>query len=239
MKRIDGRSPEQLREIAITSNLFEYAPGSVLFSIGKTKILCAVTLDEGVPPFLRGKGAGWLTAEYAMLPASTPTRTSRESLAYKRNGRCVEISRMIGRSLRSVVDLSGFGERTIMVDCDVLQADGGTRCGAICGAQAALNLAIAHWLDLRIITKNPLKDQLAAVSVGVDDGNALLDLNAYEDNNIDTDVNFVLTAGGEIVEIQATAEKEPVSWKQFEQMSVLAKKGVAQLSKAIVSATVS
>ena len=237
MKRADGREINQLRNLTLTKNIFEYAPGSVLFEMGKTKVLCAVTLTENVPPFLRGKGTGWLTAEYSLLPASTITRTFRESSSFKRNGRSVEISRIIGRALRSIVDLSQFGENTITIDCDVLQADGGTRCAAICGAQAALNLAVKHWLDSKFIKQTIIKDQVAAVSTGVYDGTALLDLNAFEDNNIDSDFNFILTDKNEIVEIQGTAELGTVSWVQFDAMRELAVQGTKELSSFIKEQT--
>lgn len=233
MKRADGRALDQLRELKITKGIFEYAPGSVLFETGKTKVLCAVTLAEGVPHFLRGKGTGWLTAEYSLLPASTITRSQRESSSFKRNGRSVEISRILGRALRSVVDLTYFGENTIMVDCDVLQADGGTRCAAICGAQAALNLAVQYWLDVKFIERSIIKNQVAAVSTGAFDGTAILDLNAFEDNNIDSDFNFILTDHDEIVEIQGTAELGTVSWQQFDEMRALAQKGTQELCSFI------
>ncbi len=233
MKRADGRTVNQLRDLKLTSHMYEYAPGSVLFEIGRTKILCAVTMSEGVPPFLRGKGKGWLSAEYALLPASTVTRSQRESSSFKRNGRSVEISRIIGRALRSVVDLSLFGENSIMVDCDVLQADGGTRCAAICAAQAALNLAVQYWLDVKFIKKSIIKNQVAAISAGVFDGVSLLDLNAFEDNNIDSDFNFILTDQNKIVEIQGTAELGTVSWVQFDEMRALAQKGVEELCSFI------
>jgi len=237
MKRVDGRSVDQLRELSLKQNVFEYAPGSVLFEMGKTKVLCAVTLTGGVPHFLRGKGTGWLTAEYALLPASTVTRVSRETSSFRRNGRSIEISRLIGRSLRSVVDLSRFGEHTITVDCDVLQADGGTRCAAICGAQAALNLAVNYWLDVKFIEKTILKNQVAAVSTGVYEGTPLLDLNAFEDNNIDSDFNFVLTDNNEVVEIQGTAELGTVSWKQFDDMRLLAQNATKELCSFIRNET--
>ncbi|HBR70227.1 TPA: ribonuclease PH [Candidatus Dependentiae bacterium] len=237
MKRADGRALDQLRELKITKGIFEYAPGSVLFEIGKTKVLCAVTLAEGVPPFLRGKGTGWLTAEYALLPAATVTRSPRESSSFKRNGRSIEISRILGRALRSVVDLSRFGENTIMVDCDVLQADGGTRCAAVCGAQSALNLAVQYWLDVKFIEQSIIKNQVAAVSTGAFDGTAILDLNAFEDNNIDSDFNFILTDHDEIVEIQGTAELGTVSWQQFDEMRALAQKGIQELCSFIKERT--
>ncbi len=239
MKRSDGRNADQLRPLVLTQDIYEYAPGSVLFCLGRTKILCAVTLAEGVPNFLRGSGSGWLTAEYAMLPAATLERTQRESLSFKRNGRSVEISRIIGRVLRTVVDLSRFGEFTITVDCDVLQADGSTRSAAICAAQAALNLAVTHWLDVQVIQKTILKTQLSAVSAGIYDGEPILDLCALEDNNVQTDFTFVLTNDARIVEIQGTAEHDAISWQQFTQLHELACKGTRQLCEYIKKQTMS
>lgn len=236
MKRADGRLADQLRTIKITAGVFEYAAGSVLFEQGGTKILCAVNLTESVPLFLRNKGRGWLTAEYALLPASTVVRTPRELSGGKRDGRAVEISRLIGRSMRSVVDISGIGERTITIDCDVLQADGGTRCAAICAAQAALNVADKRWLEAGIIKKSIIKIPLAAVSAGVTDKHVLLDLNASEDNNVLGDFNFVLTQMGDIVELQGTAELGVISWAQFEELRAVAHKGVQELC-AIIAET--
>lgn len=237
MKRPDGRKAHQLRPVAITQDIFENAPGSVLFSLGRTKVLCAVTMTQGVPPFMRGQGKGWLTAEYAMLPASTVDRTPREMSSLKRNGRNVEISRIIGRALRSIVDMEKFGEYTITIDCDVLQADGSTRCAAICGAQAALNLAIKHWLDVQVIQKSIIKTQIAAVSAGVFEGEPLLDLCAFEDNNIQSDFNFIMTEDGHLVEVQGTAETAVVTWEQFVQLHDLARKGAAQLCEYIKKQT--
>ena len=229
MYRVDGRTAEQLRPLSLTKNVFDHADGSVLFSIGKTQVLCAVSLNEGVPVFLRGKGEGWLTAEYALLPASTSVRSPREQLLGKRNGRSVEISRLVGRVLRSIVNLKQLGEFTLTIDCDVLNADGGTRCAAICGAQAALNLAIHRWLDAGIIKKSILTTQLAAISTGIQNGTVLLDLNAQEDNTIESDFNFVLTSDNAIIEIQGTAEQKVVSWDKFDAMRTLAHQGVDQL----------
>lgn len=237
MKRSDGRKAGQIRPVAITKDVFEYAPGSVLFSQGRTKILCAVSLNEGVPPFMRGQGKGWLSAEYAMLPAATVERTQREATSFRRSGRSIEISRIIGRVLRAIVDLSKLGEFTITVDCDVLQADGSTRCAAICGAQAALNLAVQHWLDVQVIQKTILKGQVAAVSAGIYDGEPIVDLCALEDNNIQSDFSFVLTDNQQVVEIQGTAESEAISWEQFMQLHELARKGVAQLCEHIKKQT--
>lgn len=237
MKRVDGREVNQIRELRLTTGIFEYAAGSVLFEIGKTKILCAVTLSEGVPHFLRGKGNGWLTAEYALLPASTTSRSPREFSSFKRSGRSVEISRIIGRSLRSVVNLNKFGEYTIAIDCDVLQADGGTRCAAICAAQAAMNLADRYWQEVQLIKQSIIKNQVAAISTGVYEGTALLDLSAFEDNNIDSDFNFVLTESDEIVEIQGTAETGTVAWSQFDLMRDLAQQGTQEIISFIKDKT--
>ena len=233
MYRIDGRTAEQLRPLSLTKNIFTHADGSVLFCAGKTQVLCAVSLTEGVPVFLRGKGDGWLTAEYALLPASTSVRSPRDQFMGKRNGRSVEISRLVGRALRCVVNLKQLGELTITIDCDVLNADGGTRCAAICGAQAALNLAVHNWLDAGIIKKSPLISQLAAISAGVHNGSVLLDLDAQEDNAVESDFNFVLTSDNAIVEIQGTAEQKAVTWVKFDAMRALASNGVDQLCKFI------
>lgn len=237
MYRVDGRTAEQLRPLSLTKNIFTHADGSVLFCVGKTQVLCAVSLTEGVPVFLRGKGEGWLTAEYALLPASTSVRSPRDQFMGKRNGRSVEISRLIGRVLRCAVNLKQLGEFTITIDCDVLNADGGTRCAAICGAQAALNLAIHNWLDAGVIKKSPLTAQLAAISAGVQNGTVLLDLDAQEDNTIESDFNFVLTSDNTIVEIQGTAEQKTVSWDKFDAMRALASKGVEQLCAFISKET--
>lgn len=239
MMRSGGRLPDQLRSLAITQNIFEYADGSVLFEQGNTKILCAVTRSKDVPSFMRGKGKGWLTAEYALLPASTPIRSSREAVIGKRNGRVVEISRLIGRALRCVVDLELFGEYTITVDCDVLQADGSTRCAAICAAQAALNLANNRWLKTGVIAKSIVTAQVAAVSVGLEDcgDKVLLDLDAQEDNGIGGDFNFVLTNDNNVVEIQGTAEQQPIQWRHFDEMRLMAAAGIKKLCAFISEQT--
>lgn len=237
MIRTDGRTPEQLRAIKLDPEIFAHADGSVLFSLGKTQVLCAVNLTKDVPAFMRGKNNSWLTAEYALLPAATNQRTTRESVSGKRQGRSVEISRLIGRVLRCCVDLDGIGEYTITIDCDVLNADGGTRCAAICGAQAALNLAMHYWLEAGIFKKSILKTQVAAVSAGSHDGVILLDLDAAEDNNIHDDFNFVFTHDNTIIEIQGTAEQKPISWQQFDDMRTLAYGGVKQLCEFIVQHT--
>lgn len=235
MKRSEGRAYNQLRKVTISYNAFGYAAGSVLFGLGKTKVLCTVTLQPNVPSFLKGKKMGWLTAEYAMLPTATTVRTVRDSCSVKKNGRAIEISRLIGRSLRSTVDLTTIGERTIFVDCDVLQADGGTRAACVTGSFLALEVAQKRWLEHELI-KNPiLTNAVAAISVGVKDGKPLLDLDFNEDSSIDADFNFVLTRSGAIIEMQGAAEASPVSWEQFEAMRTLAQQGVDELFTIVSS----
>lgn len=215
LQRTDGRGLNQMRDIRITYNVFEYAAGSVLFELGKTKVLCAVTLQQGVPPFLKGKRVGWLTAEYAMLPAATNSRSARESELGRRNGRSVEISRFIGRSLRTIVDLNKIGERTIIIDCDILQADGSTRTACITAASLALEQAQKQWLASGIISTPILLDSVAAVSIGLRDGNLLVDLNFEEDSSIDADFNIVLTRSGNFIEIQGAAERCSYTFEQL------------------------
>ncbi len=227
--RNNNRQHNQLRTIKISYNVFGYAPGSVLFELGNTKILCTVTIATGVPPFLKGTKTGWLTAEYAMLPNSGHTRAIRESSQAKRNDRAVEISRLIGRSLRAVVDLSIIGERTIFVDCDVLQADGSTRTASITGACLALKMAIKNWLVTGELSRDILTEDVAAISVGITNNQPLLDLDYDEDSQIDADYNFVLTKSGSIIEIQGSAEKGTISWDQFEQLKALAIQGNKKL----------
>lgn len=227
--RSGGRGLDQLRRLNITYDVFNYAAGSVLFELGNTKVLCAISMQQGVPHFLRGKKAGWLTAEYSLLPASTPIRTIRESTANKRSGRNIEISRLIGRSLRSIVDLSHIGENTIFVDCDVLQADGGTRTACITGAFIALKAAVDKWIYNGIIKNSIIKDELAAVSVGITRGKSMLDLDFIEDSATQADFNFVLTRSGKIVEIQGAAEQSPISWDQYSVIKSLAIKGANDL----------
>ncbi|MGB8367149.1 MAG: ribonuclease PH [Candidatus Babeliales bacterium] len=226
--RHDGRLNNQLRPISFVYNIFEYRAGSVFFELGKNKILCSITLQNNVPIFLRGKNTGWLTAEYAMLPASTMVRTQRESQVRK-NGRSIEISRFIGRSLRSVVDVSVLGERTVIVDCDIIQADGGTRTACVTAAYLALQYAQEKWLQSKKIEKPFLRDGIVGVSVGILNDEPMLDLDYAEDSNIDADFNFVITQSGMVVEIQGNAEKKPISWSLFENMRLLAIEGAKQL----------
>jgi ribonuclease PH len=228
-KRKDGRTPNQLRQVSLSYGIYESAAGSILFEMGKTKIICAVSLQNGVPQFLRGKGAGWLTAEYALLPMSTTTRTQRESSTGKKDGRSIEIARFIGRCFRTIADLSILGERTITIDCDVLQADGGTRTASITAAYLALAKAQDKWLKARIIDKPFITETIAALSVGIVNDRALLDLNYEEDSIASADFNFVLTESGKVIEMQGGAESAPISWEQFEEIRRMACDGVANL----------
>lgn len=227
--RADNRAYNQLRSLKVTYDMYAYAAGSVLFEIGNTKVLCAVTLQHGVPHFLRGKKTGWLTAEYSLLPASTPIRTVREVSANKRSGRTIEISRLIGRALRAIVDLNQIGEQTIFVDCDVLQADGGTRTACITGAYLALRAAQERWLSEGKINQALLNDELVALSVGLHGTTPLLDMDFAEDSATDADFNYVLTRSGRVVEIQGSAEKMPLQWEQCEQMRLLALQGAQEM----------
>lgn len=227
--RAGNRAPDSLRSLKVTYDVFSYAAGSVLFEVGRTKVLCAVTLQNGVPHFLRGKRRGWLTAEYALLPVSTPIRTVREVTSNKRNGRTIEISRLIGRALRTVSNLQVFGEQTVFIDCDVLQADGGTRTACITGAFLALRAAEAVWKERGIIPYGFIKDDLAAISVGVNSQGAYLDMDFAEDSTIDSDFNFVLTRSGKVVEVQGTSEREPVMWEDFELARSYALKGSQEI----------
>ncbi|HLW72595.1 MAG TPA: ribonuclease PH [Candidatus Babeliales bacterium] len=227
--RNDKRTPDQLRPVSFSRGIYEFAAGSFLFEMGKTKVLCAVSLQNGVPQFLRGKGTGWLTAEYALLPTSTMTRTQRDSMLVRKDGRAVEIARFIGRCFRSIVDLSTIGERTITIDCDVLQADGGTRTAAITGSFLSLAMAQEKWLQTRVITKPIIKEKITAVSVGVVNDNVLLDLNYEEDSAATADFNFVITQTDKIIEMQGGAESAPLSWEMFEQVRVMARHGAQQL----------
>lgn len=234
MKRNDGRQANELRRISVTYGIYEYALGSVLFELGKTKILCAVTVQSSVPPFVRGQSSGWLTAEYALLPASTIVRTAREISQMRRQGRAVEISRLISRSLRSIIDLSVIVDQTIFVDCDVLQADGGTRTAAITGSYLALVMAQQRLLDEGAITKPFLKDTVAAVSIGVlADHSLILDPNYQEDNQAVADINIVMTHEGRLIELQGGAEKEPIAWSLMDQVAVLAKIGIDSIKELV------
>lgn len=228
MQRLNGRLSDQLRPIVITYNAYGYAAGSVLFELGNTKVLCNVSMQQGVPPFMKGKKEGWLTAEYSLLPTSTMIRSTREGQS-RRNDRAIEISRLIGRSLRAIVNLSTIGERTIIVDCDVLQADGSTRTAAITGSYIALQQASAKWLASGEIQTPFIIESVAAVSVGWAQEQALLDLDYQEDSTIDSDYNVVLTQSGKIIEIQGTAEKNPLDWDNFQRMMTCARKGINAL----------
>ena len=227
--RPSGRDADALREVSFTTGFARHAEGSCLIRMGGTEVLCTASVEGRVPGFLRGTGLGWVTAEYGMLPRATHTRGDREAARGKQSGRTQEIQRLIGRSLRAVVDRSAMGECSITLDCDVLNADGGTRCASITGAWVALSLAFRHLERNRVIAKSPMTGQVAAVSCGLVDGAAVLDLDYAEDSGAEADANFVLTEGGGIVEIQGTAEKAPFSEEQFLQLLQLAKHGTAQL----------
>ena len=225
--RIDNRTHDQIRETRITPNFSPYAEGSALIEVGNTKVICTASVEEKVPFFLRNKGTGWVTAEYAMLPRATHTRTNRETM--RPSGRTQEIQRLIGRSLRAVVDTKLLGERQILIDCDVMQADGGTRCASITGACVALALAVKKMLQQGKLKKNPIISEVAAVSVGIVEGMPILDLCYEEDSNAEVDMNIVCTGAGKFIEIQGTAELEPFNREQMNEMLELAEKGVAQL----------
>ena len=229
--RTDGRTPVDLRPVKITPGFLPYAEGSVLIEMGNTRVICAASLDERVPPFLRNTGQGWLTAEYAMLPRSTQTRTSREIGRGGPSGRTHEIQRLIGRSLRAVADMKGLGERTLTIDCDVLQADGGTRTAAITGAYVAFALAGNRLLKLGKISRPVVLNQVAAVSVGIVEGVPLLDLKYDEDSRAEVDMNVVCTGDGRFIEVQGTAEREPFSRSQMDELLALAEGGVNTLLK--------
>jgi ribonuclease PH len=226
--RIDDRAFDQLRQAKITPNFMPNAEGSALIEMGSTKVICTASIEEKVPMFMRNQGRGWVTAEYAMLPRATNTRTQRET-GVRVSGRSQEIQRLIGRSLRAVIDDKLLGERQIFIDCDVLQADGGTRCASITGACVALALAVKHLLKNGKIKKNPLISEVAAVSVGIVKGVAVLDLNYEEDSTAEVDMNVVCTGTGKFIELQGTAEREPFSKDQMDEMLVLAEKGINQL----------
>jgi len=230
--RPSGRRPDELRKISITRRYTRHAEGSVLIEFGDTKVLCTASIEEGVPGFLRGKGQGWLTAEYGMLPRSTHTRMAREAAKGKQSGRTQEIQRLIGRALRAVTDLGALGERTLQIDCDVLQADGGTRTAAITGACVAVHDAFSMLLADKLIATQPLRELVAAVSVGMFGGVPVLDLDYPEDSDCDTDMNIVMTAGGGFVEVQGTAEGTPFSRGELDALLGLAERGIAQLVAA-------
>jgi len=227
--RTDGRRGDAFRDVRITRNYIRHAEGSVLIEFGDTKVICAASVGESVPPFLRGKGTGWVTAEYAMLPRATHTRSQRESSKGKVGGRTHEIQRLIGRSLRAVMDLTLLGERSILIDCDVLQADGGTRTASITGAYVALVDAV-RWLEARkIITAYPIREAVAAVSVGMVDGVPVLDLNYEEDSSAEVDMNFVMTSSNRFVEVQGTAEGKPFTVQEMDLMRSMAMEAIVRL----------
>jgi ribonuclease PH len=236
LSRLDGRANDELRAVQIVPGFMEFAEGSTLIKVGRTSVVCTATVDERVPTFLRGQERGWVTAEYAMLPRATSVRTPRRGLAGQIDGRSQEIQRLIGRSLRAVTDLSRLGERTIILDCDVLQADGGTRSAAITGAYVALWQALDGLIRNRVLSSLPLEGAVAAVSVGVVDGEALLDLSYEEDSRAQVDFNVVMTGEGEIVEVQGAAEGAPFSRKTMEDLVTLAETGIARLLSAQAAA---
>jgi ribonuclease PH len=231
VKRSDGREPELLRPVKIIRNYIKHAEGSVLIEMGDTKVICSASVEERVPPFLRNTGKGWITAEYSMLPRSTHTRTSRDSLTGRGSGRAFEIQRLIGRSLRSVTDLNGFGERTIWIDCDVIQADGGTRTASITGAYVALVDAFRKMVKNGSIEKVPIKGSVAAISVGKVGGKVLLDLNYEEDSRAEVDMNVVMTGDGKFVEIQGTGEESVFTKKEMDELTRIAQKGIKELAR--------
>ncbi len=230
ISRPSGRQPNELRAVRLTCGFTKHAEGSVLVEFGDTKVICNASIESGVPGFLRGKGSGWITAEYGMLPRSTGSRMGREAARGKQSGRTVEIQRLIGRSLRAAVDLDALGENTITIDCDVIQADGGTRTASITGACVALADALNKLLAEGTLKANPLKRMIASVSVGIYNGLAVLDLDYPEDSAADTDMNIIMADDGGIIEIQGTAEGEPFSENEFSQMLTLAKQGIAELN---------
>ena len=237
--RPSQRQATELRTIRITRNFTCHAEGSVLIEMGNTRVLCTASVEESVPPFLRGKGQGWVTAEYGMLPRSTHTRTSREAAKGKQTGRTQEIQRLIGRSLRAVIDLKALGERQITLDCDVLRADGGTRCASITGAWIALHDACAKLVAEGKLPANPLRDHVAALSVGIYQGEPVTDLDYPEDSDCDTDMNVIMTGSGGLVEIQGTAEGEPFTRAQMNTLVDMAEAGIRELvarQKAAIAA---
>ena len=234
--RPSGRAADELRPVSFTRGFTDHAEGSVLVAFGGTRVLCTASVEDSVPPFLRGKGQGWVTAEYGMLPRATHTRSPREAAKGKQSGRTQEIQRLIGRALRAVVDLKGLGERTVTIDCDVLQADGGTRTAAITGGYVALADAIDTLLKRRAVSANPLHGQVAAISVGIYRGVPVLDLDYAEDSNAETDMNVVMNSGGAFVEVQGTAEGHAFRRHELDQLLDLATQGISRLHAAQLSA---
>lgn len=227
--RSDNRAPDQLRPVNIVPDFISMAEGSALIEVGNTRVICTASVDEMVPAFMKGSGKGWITGEYSMLPRSTLTRTPREAARGRQSGRTHEIQRLIGRALRAAVDLTQLGERTITLDCDVIQADGGTRTASITGAFVALGLALEKLVEAGTLSAAPIRDFVGAVSVGIVEGNILLDLNYEEDSRAEVDLNFVMTGGRKIVEVQATAEQHPFDEAQLRKMMDLAGRGIESL----------
>jgi ribonuclease PH len=234
--RPSGRASNAMRAVSLQTGFSKYAEGSCLAKFGDTHVLCTATVEERVPPFLRNTGRGWVTAEYGMLPRSTHTRTDREAARGKQSGRTQEIQRLIGRSLRAVTDLGALGERQIRIDCDVLQADGGTRTAGITGSYVALHRALSGLVSQGLLASLPLIDSVAAISCGIHDGTAVLDLDYAEDSTAETDANFVLTGSGKIIEIQATAEGAPFDEETFTAMLRLARAGISELTRLQIAA---
>jgi ribonuclease PH len=229
VKRQDGRAADQLRPVSIEPGFIDSAHGSVLFSIGRTRLVCTAMIEESVPGWMRGRGTGWVTSEYGMLPGSTSDRKPRDAARGKLDGRTVEIQRLIGRSLRSVVDFKALGERTVWIDCDVLQADGGTRCAAICGGYVSLHLALSGLVDGGKLKELPLTDSVAAVSVGIVEGTPLLDLAYVEDSRAEVDMNVVIAGSGQLIEVQATAERTPFGRASLDDLLELAAAGIGEI----------
>ncbi|MBF0310065.1 MAG: ribonuclease PH [Magnetococcales bacterium] len=227
--RVSGRLPEQMRDVVMQRGFMPHAEGSCLIAFGETRVICTASVEEGQPRWLRGEDRGWISAEYGMLPRATHERTSREAAQGKQGGRTLEIQRLIGRSLRSVVDMQALGKRTVWIDCDVIQADGGTRTAAITGGFVALAEACGRLVEKGLLTASPIRDCVAAISCGLLEGVPLLDLEYAEDSICETDMNFVMTGAGRFVEIQGTAERHPFSRAEFEALAVLGEQGIAQL----------
>ena len=231
MSRGDGRAADELRPVDIQLDFIPSASGSALFRIGSTRLICTAMVEESVPPWMRGRGTGWVTSEYGMLPGSTSERKSRDASRGRVDGRTVEIQRLVGRSLRSVVDFKALGERTAWIDCDVIQADGGTRCAAICGGYVALHLALSRLVGKGALERVPLRDSVAAVSVGIVDGEPLLDLPYAEDSRAEVDMNVVMTGSGELIEVQATAERTPFGRASLDRLLELAAGGIETIGR--------
>jgi ribonuclease PH len=227
--RVDGRQPNQLRPVSVTPGFIPQAEGSVLIEIGRTRVICTASVEESVPAFLKGSGKGWVTSEYSMIPRATTTRTARESSTGRKSGRTQEIQRLIGRSMRAAVELEKLGERQIWIDCDVIEADGGTRTASITGAFIALNIAVEKLIAAKKLAQSPIRSHVAAVSVGIVGGVAMLDLNYVEDSGADVDFNVVMTDRDEFVEVQGTAERFPFSNAGLNQLLELGRTGIAQL----------